>query len=188
MLRRLFPALFLIQLLSPGVRADDLKPYETIITKDYHSKEGVFKVHRGKEKLYYEIPKALLDKDFLLVTQIAKTRQGAGSGGDHIDERVVRWHRRDNKVVLLDIHYGFYADPNQPIHRAVEAANNPGILFSFPMEAVGPNEAPVIEVSKMFLSDTVELTPKYFLGAKSFDPTRCFLESAKAFPENIEVE
>lgn len=192
MLKKCFPALLALTLFSlPGYAQEkpvDIKPYDSVITAEAKSKDGVFRVHRLKDKLYYEIPTRMLDRDFLLVTQVAQTKAGVGSGGEPIDERVVRWHRRDNKILLLDIDYGLYADPKTPVARAVEAANHPAILFSFPIEAIGKEGAPVVEVSRMYVGDSIELSPKTFLGARIFDPTRCFLEYARAFPDNIEVE
>src|SRR5271169_5487064 len=49
------------------------QPYEKVITKDAKSKTGIFTVHQIRERYYYEIPKAELNKDFLWNTQIAKT-------------------------------------------------------------------------------------------------------------------
>src|ERR1044072_2411884 len=56
----------------------EIKPYERVITKEAKSDEGVFTVHWVKEKVYYEIPKSELDKEFLWVRQIAKTTLGVG--------------------------------------------------------------------------------------------------------------
>ena len=50
------------------------RPYDRVITKDAKSDEGVFTVHRIRERVYYEIPKDQLGKEFLWVAQIAKTR------------------------------------------------------------------------------------------------------------------
>src|SRR5262249_40345876 len=66
----------------PGQREPEIKPYDKVITKDAKSDEGVFTVHRIKEKVYYEIPKSELDKEFLWVSQIAKTTLGVGYGGE----------------------------------------------------------------------------------------------------------
>ena len=41
------------------------KPYERVITKDAKSDTGVFTVHSIKDKVYYEIPKDELNKEFL---------------------------------------------------------------------------------------------------------------------------
>src|SRR5215510_12656066 len=110
----------------PGLpsREPEIKPYDKVITKEAKSDEGVFTVHRIKEKVYYEIPKKELDKEFLWVSQIAKTTLGVGYGGQAMGNRVVRWERRDNRVLLRDIVYDVVADPKQPIAKAVKDSNH----------------------------------------------------------------
>ena len=44
------------------------RPYDQVITKEAKTDDGIFKVHRIGETLYYEIPKAQLGKDFLWQT------------------------------------------------------------------------------------------------------------------------
>ena len=63
-----------------GGRAPEpqIRPYDRVITKEAKSDDGVFTVHRIKDRLYYEIPKGALGKEFLWVSQIAKTTLGAG--------------------------------------------------------------------------------------------------------------
>jgi hypothetical protein len=164
------------------------KPYDQVITSAAKTSRGLFGVHRVGEKLYYEIPKNQLDKDLLMVVTVAQGKLGTGDGGgEPVDQRVVRWQRRENKVLLLDVDYRIWADPKLPIARAVAAANHPSILQSFNVDSVGPDEAPVIEVSKLYTNEIIEFSPKALLGAKTFDKERSFLESAVAFPENIEV-
>src|SRR6266545_6476578 len=75
----------------PASREPEIKPYDKVITKDAKSDEGVFTVHRVKEKVYYEIPKKEFEKEFLWVSQIAKTTLGVGYGGQAMGNRVVRW-------------------------------------------------------------------------------------------------
>ena len=90
--------------------APEPKPYDKVITKDAKSDPGVFTVHRVKEKVYYEIPATEFGKDFLWVTQVAKTTLGAGYGGQSAGQRVVRWERRDNRVLLRSVSYDVVAD------------------------------------------------------------------------------
>src|SRR3954447_420367 len=56
------------------------RPYDRGITKDAKSDTGVFTVHSVGERLYYEIPAQQLNKEFLWVSQIARTTLGAGQG------------------------------------------------------------------------------------------------------------
>nr|HQU93884.1 DUF5118 domain-containing protein [Pyrinomonadaceae bacterium] len=39
-----------------GPPSGEPQPYEKVITKDAKSKDGVFKVHKVKDKYFYEIP------------------------------------------------------------------------------------------------------------------------------------
>ena len=75
-----------------GGRAQEpeIRPYDRVITKDAKSDDGVFTVHRIKDRIYYEIPKDRLGREFLWVSQIAKTTLGAGYGGQAAGNRVVK--------------------------------------------------------------------------------------------------
>jgi hypothetical protein len=112
---------------GPGAAAreasTDPKPYDRVITKDAKSDEGVFTVHRVKDKVFYEIPASELGKEFLWVTQIAQTTLGVGYGGQFAGDEVVRWDRRDNRVLLRKVSYDVVADKGLPISKAVAAAN-----------------------------------------------------------------
>ena len=74
-----------------GAADPEPRPYDRVITKDAKTSKGVFTVHQIKSRFYYEIPAAQLGKDFLLVSQIARTTIGAGYGGQFIGSHVVRW-------------------------------------------------------------------------------------------------
>src|SRR3982074_1848007 len=113
------------------------KPYDKVITKEAKSDDGVFTVHTIKEKYYYEIPKSELGKEFLWVSQIAKTTLGVGYGGQAAGNRVVKWERKGNRVLLRNVSYEVVADPSLPVARAVQAANNDTIIMSFNIEAFG---------------------------------------------------
>jgi hypothetical protein len=173
-----------------GGRAADpvIRPYDRVITKDATSKTGVFGVHRIKDRLYYEIPREQLGREFLWVSQIKSTTLGAGQGGQAAGNRVVRWERRGDRVFLRSVSYEITADAATPIARAVHDANYDPIVMSFNIEALGKNDAPVIEVTRLFTSDVPEFSGRTRVRARTFDASRSFVDRAVAFPENIEVE
>ncbi len=166
----------------------DPRPYDRVITKEFKTSPGVFAVHRLKDRIYYEIPKSELGKDFLWVSQIAKTTLGVGYGGQALGNRVVRWERKDNRVLLRGVSYEVVADPSLPVARAVAAANSNAIIMAFNVEAVGKDEAPVIDVTRLFTTEVPEFNARTRLRATTFEAGRSFLERVLAFPENIEVE
>ena len=169
-------------------REPEIRSYDRVITKDAKSDEGIFTVHRIKDKLLYEIPKDKLGKEFLWVSQIAKTTVGAGYGGQAAGNRVVRWERRGDRVLLRSVSYEVVADASTPIARAVQAANYDSILVAFNIEALGKDDAPVIEVTRLFTTDVPEFSGRTRVRARTFDASRSFVERAVSFPENVEVE
>jgi hypothetical protein len=171
-----------------GGALQEPRPYDQVITKEAKSDTGVFTVHRIRDRVYYEIPKQELGKEFLWVSQIARTTLGAGWGGQALGDRVVKWERVNNRVLLKNVVYDVVADRNAPIGRAVAAANNDTIIMSFNVEAVGKDEAPVIEVTRLFTTDVPEFSARTRLRARGLDGSRSYLERAVSFPTNIEVE
>jgi hypothetical protein len=168
-------------------QAPEIKPYDKVITKDAKSDPGVFTVHSIKEKIYYEIPRQELGKEFLWVSQIAKTTLGVGYGGQAAGNHVVRWERHNNRVLLRSVSYEVVADPSLPIARAVQAANNETIIMSFFVEAVGKDDSVVIDVTRLFTTEVTEFSARTRLRARGFDASRSFVEHVKSFPTNIEV-
>src|SRR5262245_52723602 len=164
------------------------RPYDRVITKEAKSDPGVFTVHRIGDRVYYEIPASQLNKEFLWVSQIARTTVGAGQGGQALGSRVVKWERRNNRVFLRSISYDIVADRTLPIAQAVQAANNETILMAFNVEAVGKDDAPVIEVTRLFTTEVPEFSGRGRVRSRAFDASRSFIERAVSFPENIEVE
>jgi Met-zincin/Domain of unknown function (DUF5117)/Domain of unknown function (DUF5118) len=172
----------------PDQQPAEPRPYERVITKDAKTDEGIFKVHTIKEKIYYEIPKSELDKEFLWVSQIARTTLGVGYGGQAAGNRVVRWERKGNRILLRNILFDVIADPKLSISRAVQASNNDTIIMAFNIEAIGKDDAAVIDATRLFTTEVTEFSARTRLRARGFDATRSFIEKTKSFPTNIEVE
>jgi hypothetical protein len=164
------------------------RPYEEVITAEARSDEGVFKVHRVGDDVFYEIPKAELGKDFLWVNQIKRTAAGAGYGGQSAGTRVIRWELRGDRVLIRNIDYSIIADESEPIARAVADANMPAIIRALPVAAYSPAGDPVVDVTPLFTSEVPEFSVRGRVGGRGMDQSRTFLEKVTAFPENINVE
>src|SRR3954470_3363975 len=126
-----------------GAQPTQPRPYAQVITSAAKTDAGIFKVHRVGDTLYYEIPKAQLDKDFLWVTQIKRTTIGAGYGGQAAGSRVVRWVQKGDRVLLLSIDYSLVAEQSNPIYQAIDDANYPTIIRAFNVAAYAPSGDPV---------------------------------------------
>lgn len=171
-----------------GASADPApRPYDQVIKGAVTTKSGLFKTHQIGSQLYFEIPAKELDKDLLLITQIAKNVEGDGYGGTPLDERVVRWERRDNRVLFRSVSYATRADPSAPIAEAVANSNYDAILGSFNVAAYGPDSAAVVEVTRLYTSPPSEISILRSIRGQ-IDASRSFMERVAVYPENVEVE
>jgi len=165
------------------------RPYGQVITAAAKTDDGIFKIHRVNETLYYEIPTKELGKDYLLVSQLKRTTLGAGYGGDPVGNRLMRWELRGNRVLLRMVNYSIVSsDPSSQIVRAVDDANMPAIVRAFNVAAFAPDGAPVIDVTQLYTTEIAELTGRRNISGRGFDAARSFIEKAVSFPENINVE
>lgn len=165
-------------------RALGLKPYGKLIPATAHSSSGLFRTHRVGDTLYFEIPGIELNKDMLLVGRFAKASGGNSYGGDEFTERVLRWEKQNNRILLRSVTFDITADSTLPVYRAVRQATYPPVVAVFPIESYGPDSAVVIDVTRLYTTNVPE-----FIGARgSLDEKRSFIERVDAFPDNVEIE
>ncbi|HEY5545358.1 MAG TPA: zinc-dependent metalloprotease [Gemmatimonadaceae bacterium] len=174
---------------GPPVAGDPQpRPYNRVITAQAKSRDGLFKTHRIGSRLYFEIPRVALNKELLLVTRASRVPVNQGYGGQQVGPtRVLRWERRDNRVLLRSVSYATVADSATPIYQAVRSSNFEPILAAFNVEAYGPDSAPVVEVTRLFTAPPSEIGAGGAFPGNP-DPTRSFIERVVSFPENVNVE
>ena len=166
------------------------KPYSQVITDKATTDSGVFIIHQLGDKLFYEIPRAELGKPFLLVIRYTAAPAGTRYAGEEYGDRVVRWQRLGNRILLRGVSYSVVADSTEPVSRAVRMSNYEPVLATFDVAAYSPNadSNAVIDVSRLFTTDVPEFSPRRQLRATAIDPTRSLIERATTFPTNVEVE
>jgi uncharacterized protein DUF4953/uncharacterized protein DUF5117/uncharacterized protein DUF5118 len=169
--------------------AAGLKPYNQVITPGAVTDSGVFILHRISEKLFYEIPKAMFGRQFLMVADQRGTIRGVRYAGEEISNRIVVWERMGNKVFLRIVSYAMRADSNQPVARAVRLSNIAPIIMSFDVASWHtPDSTAVIEVTKLFTTDVAELNLRQSgMRIRRMDPARSVVDRARSFPRNVEV-
>jgi len=174
---------------GPPRPPNPIKPYDQVITRDAKTRRGMFITHRVGPKLYFEIPSNELNKDMLLVGRYARAgeadpRRQQSYGGDQFAERTLRWERSGNRVILRSPSFDITADSTLPVYKAVIASNNPTILAVFDVEAYGKDSAAVIDVTSLYVTPM----PEFDVQGTQLDPRRSYIESAAAYPNNVEVE
>ena len=169
-----------------------MKKYSEVIKESMTTDEGVFAVHRDTEKIFFEIPDSLLDREMLLVTRMARTHAGMGYGGQKANTQVLRWQRQGDKVLLRIVSYESVASEEQPIYQAVRNANLEPVVAAFDILARNDDSTrSVVDVTELFTTDVrflgLSSSNRTRYKVKSLDKDRSYVNGAQSFPRNIEV-
>lgn len=176
----------------PKPKAKKGKKISDFIKKDAKTSDGIFKSHIQGAKLYFEIPNNQLEKEFLVVSRIAKT-PGIQYGGTKVHTAVVRWQKKYDKILLRSVSYQNVANDSMPIYQAVKNSNFEPIIKSFDIKAYNNDSSNVlIDVTSLYVGDVHPFSiPSFFrkfYQIKRLDKTRSFLDYAKSYPTNVEVK
>jgi hypothetical protein len=189
-LPRPLAALALLATLAAPLTAQ-IQDYATVVPASARSDDGLFTVHRVGESLLYEIPDSLLGRDMIIMSRYAKAQDGLADGGANMAPNiVVRWERRDNRIVLRGINHGRYAEEGTPLALAVENSNFSPVLHAMPIRARGAGTS-VVDVTDLYLGDhpafSMPRQRRTQLQVRSHDRNRTWLEWSRSFPINVEV-
>ncbi|MEP6766520.1 MAG: DUF5117 domain-containing protein, partial [Gemmatimonadaceae bacterium] len=172
------------------------RPYAQVITARAHTERGGITVHRVDDRYFFEVPDSLMSTDFLMVTRVSGVPAGSGgfqSAGSSLNERMIRWERVNDRVILKSISTAAVADDSLPIARSVAQNNFPSIIGSFPIQAfTRDSNAYVIDVTDFFSTDNpatsgLGAADRRQFGVRRFDAARSYISSIRGFPINIEV-
>ncbi|MDH5759736.1 MAG: zinc-dependent metalloprotease [Gemmatimonadota bacterium] len=167
-----------------GARQEGPKPYGEVITAGAVTQDGLFRVHRVDDKLYFEIPASELNAEMLLIGRaVESTLQEPSAffgGGPRL---IVQWERNGNSVVLREKEYDVIADTTAAIWRQVSGFRKGPVLARYDVAAFGPDSAAVVDVTDLFLSNIPELGP-----VEGINRGRSWVERTWSFERNVNVE
>jgi len=182
---------------SKAEKEPEKTPYQKIVEEAKETDEGLFRVYRNKEKIYYEIADSLLGKEMLWISRIAALPAGFGGGyinaGSKTNEQVVRWEKKFDKILLRTASFTAIAGDSLPIQKSVLVNNYEPILYTFEIKANNPDgNTSVIQVDDLFTKDVTAIGPirsslRKTYQVRRLDDSRSFIESVRSFPLNIEV-
>jgi len=179
---------------APAAKKGGILPYDKVITKEAKTDKGLFDVHEIDSKYFYEIPDSLFNKEMLMVSRISKTATGIGFGGGKINTQVLRWEKKDKKVLLRVVSHDIVASDSLPVHEAVVNSNFEPVLYAFEIKAYKKDSikpATVIDVTDLFEKDVNALgMPDFYkkqYKVSRLDGDRSYIESVKSYPLNIEA-
>ncbi|MBA2706574.1 MAG: zinc-dependent metalloprotease [Gemmatimonadaceae bacterium] len=179
---------------SPSPRRP--RPYRQVVTDKAITDTGGITVHKVDDRWLFEVPDSLLDRDALLVSRIAGVPAGFGgflAAGSAVEERVIRFERQPDRVILRSISFDAFADDSLPIALSVASNNVGAILAAFPIQAFGRDSASfVIDVTEFFGGETPGISgltaaQRRTYQVKRLDGARSFVNGIRSFPMNVEV-
>jgi hypothetical protein len=153
---------------------------------------GVFVIHVICDHVMFEIPAGMLNRDMLLNTEFTALSTGSDfvAPGSVVDNRVIRWVRRGNKLYLENVRYEMWAQNMVSLQRGVKSASLRTVIKAFDIIMEGPGNAPVIDITAYFVSEVPDGFALEFMQhfrMSAIDPKRSFIERVKAFPQSIDI-
>lgn len=172
------------------------RPYAQVITDKAVTDVGMLTVHKVEERWFLEVPDSLVGRDQLLVTRLAGVPAGVGgflSAGTSVNERLVRFERAGDRVLLRSLATDAYADDTLAIAVSVRLNNVGPVLGAFPIAAFGRDSASyVLDVTDFFSGDTPALSgltaaQRRTYQVRRLDPARSSVDAIRSYPMNVEV-
>lgn len=162
------------------------RAYSSVITPRAVTKSGVFKVHQIGSRLYFEIPRSELKKDFVVVSTLAGTPNEIGINGTIGTNNVVQFERHDNRILLRQMSYRDVISDTAASQRLAERLIDvTKIITALNIEAFGPDSSAVVEVTRLFTGGVPEYTAN---GRRAtVDASRSYIDKFSAYSRNVNV-
>lgn len=161
--------------------AEVSKGYEKVVsTADGQSLFGLWKRERDGDMLA-EFPRGWEGQKHFIAMTVASGEEYAGlQAGD----MYVYWKKFDNRLMLIEPNMGTRSTGDQESKSSVKRLFTDRVVLDVPIVATGPGGQPVINLRDL-LVDRADL----FFGGSSRGGNKSLarIDTAKAFPQNIEV-
>jgi len=172
--------------------SDGPKAFSEVIKDDFEKDEGLFNVYKDKSTYYYEIPDEMLEREMLMVSRIARTADGIAYGGMKNNTQVLRWEKRDDKILMRRVSFSNTASDTLPVYEAVRNSNFEPILATFDIAAFNEDSTgSVIDITSLYTTDVPALGLQQGYRSRyqvrRVDGDRTFIEEIRSFPENVEA-
>ena len=126
------------------------------LTKDMNVSKGIINSFTENNKLFFEIPNEILEKEILVVTRLAQVPSGYSpyiNAGSKTSEQVISFFKKNNRIDIKQLSYNNIADSGDPINQSVIKNNFSPVLASFEIKNKN-SDTSLIDVSNYFLNDS----------------------------------
>ena len=135
-------------------------PYAEVL-KDFKLYEGLIKLHRKENKLYAELDAGQLNRDFVVLTAIARgIGEGpllAGMTWGFGDDWLWQFRRVDDNIHVVRRNVRFRAAKGSPEEKAVRLAYTDSVLFAVPILTTSGSGGVVIDLAQIFMNDLPQI-------------------------------
>jgi hypothetical protein len=172
------------------------------LTEDATFREGLFDTYQKDGRLFFVVPESRLGERFLLTFEAS---QGPGTGGIYggtmldNEARIVSFEKRAGRMFLVQ-HQNIYTAPEgSAAQRAIELTFGESVLATARIDATRDSTDHLVDVHDWFLSDISEVSERLRGalagdggrgggGGAGLDDSRSYLDSVKAYPENLTID
>ncbi len=169
-------------------KKEELEPFDKVV-KDTETLQGLFTLYRDKEKnkIYLEIKPEQLNKNYLAT---ATLESGIGEAGIYsgmpLQDFLFYFQRMSNKVQFVVKNVNFRTREGDPQQRSLARSFSDSVLYSVTIKSIHPERKTIlIDLGDVLLTDLAGLS--FSLGvAPAAD--KSYFGTAKAFPQNMEIE
>ena len=175
---------------APEKKKDE-KPFEEVI-KDKDKTTGLFTTYKDKDNFLLAIKPEQLGQSFLVMTTLSR---GIGEGwlltGMPLEEFLLRFEKREDKVNLFKVNTQFRATKGTPAARSVEKTYSDSLFATLKVETTDPeSKAVLINLQNLLLSDFSGLQEivKWSTGSKyGVKKEASYVDDLRNFPKNMEL-
>jgi len=173
----------------------DITAYNDFI-KGAVTKDGLFKIHTIKEKIYFEIPNEVLGKDLLIVNKIssvpAQINNVGINKGINYENKLIRFYKdeKNNKVWAKTFDPKISVNKKDNIALSVRDNYGESIIEGFEIKTYGKDSAVVVQVNNVFNGTSKSFNNLFDnIGMGGSVRTKdSYIEEVKSFPQNVVIK
>jgi len=173
----------------------DITAYNDFI-KGAVTKNGLFKIHTIKDKIYFEIPNEVLGKDLLIVNKIssvpAQINNVGINKGINYENKLIRFYKdeKNNKVWAKTFDPKISVNKKDNIALSVRDNYGESIIEGFEIKTYGKDSAVVVQVNNVFNGTSKSFNNLFDnIGMGGSVRTKdSYIEEVKSFPQNVVIK
>jgi hypothetical protein len=178
-------------------KEEKIKAFNDFFKDGVKSTSGMINTHKSKDKNYFEISNKLLEKEILITSRISgfvKNLNFGGAGVESRPQQVIRWQKKDDKILLRSVSFNSIAKFEDPIYQSVKNNNFEPIVMVFDIMAFNKDTSGyIIDIEPLFNTDVemigaLDKNEKKSFEIRGVDSKRSFIQEMKSFPQNIFVK